>query len=166
MRFAYADPPYLGCGQLYIDQHPDALAWDDIATHQQLVADLIGGFPDGWVLSCNPKDLRVYLPEVPEDVRIGAWVKPFASFKPNVNPAYAWEAVLFRGGRRRTRDELTVRDWLSEPIQLQAGLTGAKPQRFNRWVLDLLNFQEGDELHDLFPGTNGMQRTLQGGVLL
>jgi hypothetical protein len=166
VRFAYADPPYLGCGKLYTSNHPDALIWDDPQAHVDLAHKLVDEYQDGWVLSCNPKDLRVYLPELPDDVRIGAWVKPFASFKPNVNPAFAWECVLFRGGRKRTREELTVRDWLSEPIQLKAGLTGAKPPRFNRWVLDLLNYQDGDQLDDLFPGSFGMQQELKVGVLL
>ena len=33
MNFAYADPPYLGCGRLYAQSHPDALIWDDPETH-------------------------------------------------------------------------------------------------------------------------------------
>ncbi len=32
MRFAYADPPYLGCGKLYAEHHPHALDWDDPQT--------------------------------------------------------------------------------------------------------------------------------------
>ena len=32
MRFAYADPPYLGCGKLYVSHHPDARDWDDPET--------------------------------------------------------------------------------------------------------------------------------------
>jgi hypothetical protein len=166
VRFAYADPPYLGCGKLYAKHHPEAAAWDDPQTHIDLIARLCDEYPDGWVISCNPGDLRVYLPACPTDVRVGAWIKPFASFKPNVNPAYAWEAVVFRGGRSRTRDELTVRDWVAEPIQLRAGLTGAKPPKFNRWVLDLLGYQDGDQLDDLFPGTGSMAVALANGVLL
>ena len=34
----------------------------------------------------------------PSGVRIGALVKPFAVFKTGVNPAYAWEPVIFRLG--------------------------------------------------------------------
>jgi hypothetical protein len=107
MRFAYADPPYLGCGKLY-DEH-----------HQ------------------NARD----------------WVKPFAIFKPNVNPAYTWEPVIVRGGRKYTRDDDTVRDWVSANITLKRGLTGAKPRGFCRWVFALLNAQKSDVLDDLFPGS-------------
>ena len=58
-----------------------------------------------------------------------------------------------RGGRRRTRKQLTVRDWVSENITLKKGLTGAKPVGFCLWLLDVLNVEIGDELVDLFPGT-------------
>lgn len=43
MHFAYSDPPYLGCGKLYLDHHPDALAWDDPETHRQLIERLCDG---------------------------------------------------------------------------------------------------------------------------
>lgn len=91
-------------------------------------------------------------------MRIAAWCKSFASFKPNVNPAYTWEPVVFFGGRRGTRERLTVKDHLVEPITLRKGLTGAKPESFCRWVLDLLGYQPGDTLDDLYPGTGVMQR--------
>ena len=29
MRFAYADPPYLGHAKCYADRHPEAAIWDD-----------------------------------------------------------------------------------------------------------------------------------------
>ena len=164
MRFAYADPPYLGCGKMYAAHHPDALAWDDPETHRKLVARLVDEYPDGWALSLHAPSLRVILPMCPEDVRIAAWVKPFASFKPNVNPAYTWEPVIWRGGRsaseRGGRGVPTTRDHLSEPITLRKGLTGAKPDRFCAWILDLLGFMPGDTIDDLFPGTGSMGRAV------
>jgi hypothetical protein len=39
---------------------------------------------------------------------------------------------------------------------MRKGLVGAKPLAFNLWILDMLNYQQGDTLDDLFPGTNGM----------
>jgi hypothetical protein len=166
MRFAYADPPYYGCGQkLYGAHHPEAAVWDEKQTHLDLIARLSDEFPDGWALSCNPRDLTWLLPGCPDDVRVGAWVKPFAAFKVNVNPAYTWEPLIFRGGRKRTRDDLTVKDHLVQVITLKRGLTGAKPAQFNRWVADLLGYREGDELVDLYPGTGGMGAALAQGVL-
>jgi hypothetical protein len=163
VRFAYADPPYLGCGKLYADKHPDALAWDDPETHRSLIAGLVADYPDGWALSLSSPSLRTILPMCPNDVRVAAWVKPFAAFKRNVRNAYTWEPVILRGGRLSSRDGAPVtRDHLAEPIQLKAGLTGAKPQRFNRWVLDMLGYIDGqDSVDDLFPGTGGMAETLR-----
>mgnify|MGYP001351537796 CR=1 FL=1 len=156
MKFAYADPPYLGCGRLYADHHPEAMIWDDPDTHRALIERLCGEYPNGWALSLHAPSLRIILPMCPEDVRVHVWVKPFAIFKPNVNPAYAWEPVLIRGGRKRGRDIPTVRDWVSANITLRKGLTGAKPPGFCEAVLDWLYVLPGDELHDLFPGTGAM----------
>lgn len=156
MKFAYADPPYLGCGNLYAAHHADALAWNDPATHQGLIDRLCADYPDGWALSLHVPSLRVLLPMCPDDVRIGCWCKSFGSFKPGVNPAYVWEPVIWRGGRKHDRSEPTARDFLVEPITLQRGLTGAKPRAFARWVFDLLGARKGDTLDDLFPGTGGV----------
>jgi hypothetical protein len=159
MRFAYADPPYLGQGRHY--DHPDAGIWDGIEAHRDLVDALSEQFPDGWALSASSPSLRALLPLCPSDVRVAAWVKPFAVFKPNVNPAYAWEPVIFRGGRRGDRERETVRDWVSAVITLKKGLVGAKPPAFNDWILDILGWEPGDQIVDLFPGTNGMDAALK-----
>jgi hypothetical protein len=155
VRFAYADPPYLGCGRLYAKHHPNAREWDKVETHKALIERLVDEFPDGWALSASEPSLRRILPLTPEGTRVGAWVKPFASFKPNVNPAWAWEPVMFFGGRKRARFETTVRDWHSANITLKKDLPGAKPQSFVWWVLaELLGARPGiDEIADLFPGT-------------
>ncbi|MBM3992146.1 MAG: hypothetical protein FJ298_14220 [Planctomycetes bacterium] len=162
MKFAYADPPYLGCGALYAKHHPEALVWDDPATHAALVERLCAELSDGWAMSLSSPSLRTILPLCPADVRVMAWVKPFAVFKPNVSPAYAWEPVIVRGGRRATRDEPTVRDWCAANITVKKGLTGAKPPQFCAWVLDVLGVRDGDEVIDLFPGTGVFGRTLAG----
>ena len=162
MRFAYADPPYLGCGaKHYGSDHPDAADCDNPEWHRDLVARLVDEYPDGWAMSLSSTTLHTILPMCPEDVRVGAWVKPFASFKPNVNPAYAWEPVVWMGGRPRGRDLPTERDWVSANITLKKGLTGAKPAAFCDWILETLNVQEGDTLDDLFPGTGAMERALR-----
>jgi hypothetical protein len=155
MRFAYADPPYLGWGRYYAADHPDALTWDDPET---LSAD----WPDGWALSLSSPSLKTLLPMCPADVRVAAWVKPFAAYKANVRVAYTWEPVIFRGGRVSSKDGAPVtRDHLSERITLKRGLTGAKPERFNRWVLDMLGYIDGDDtIDDLYPGTHGMSEAV------
>ena len=148
MRFAYADPPYPGCAMKHYGL-PEV-------DHASLIGSLCAEFPDGWALSTSSVALKRVLADCPDDVRIAAWVKPFASFKPGVNPAYAWEPVIFRGGRKRERNERTVRDWVSENITLRKGLVGAKPKRFSYWVFDLLGARPDDELVDLFPGTGAV----------
>jgi len=162
MRFAYADPPYIGCAKYYID-HPDYAGEVD---HRELIATMVDRFRDGWALSCKSSSLRELLPLCPEDVRVMAWVKPFCSFKPNVNPAYAWEPVIIRGGRKRAAvppiksggrvKVRTIRDWVSCNITLERGLTGAKPREFCNWLFDVLNAEVGDELVDLFPGSRSV----------
>lgn len=153
MNFAYADPPYLGCCKLYDHEHGSSeRCWDDPETHQVLIDQLCAGW-DAWALSATSVSLRTLLPMCPEDVRVAAWAKPFAVFKPNVNPAYTWEPVIFRGGRRGDRTRATVKDHLSESITLKKGLTGAKPLRFATWLFDLLGAEPTDEFTDLYPGT-------------
>ena len=164
MRFAYADPPYLGKSWRY-PEHGDAAIWDEPNSHAQLMFELNRDY-DGWAYSCLSTNLRTLVPLTPEGVRIAAWVKPFAAFKRNVRIAYTWEPVIFKPGRDRSADGAPVgRDHLAEPITLKRGLTGAKPERFCRWVLDLLGYVEGDEMTDLFPGTGIMCRTLAQGIL-
>lgn len=155
MRFAYADPPYLGMGaKLY--QRPE---WDDIETYRALIAVLERDYPDGWALSLSSTTLQDILPLCPRDVRVAAWCKSFASFKPGVNPAYCWEAVIWRGGRtKRSRKEDTIRDYHIEPITLRRGTPGAKPPGFALWVVQLLgaDVRQGDTIHDLFHGSGAM----------
>lgn len=160
MRFAYADPPYLNQGRLYKDHHSEAHVWDDLETHRFLIESLAAEYPDGWALSCSTPSLRHLLPFCPDDIRIGAWVKPFHVYKKGVRPAYAWEPVIYRGGRNKNHPPpvkggkaTTPKDFVSANITLQKGLVGAKPEPFCDWILDLLNFQLGDEFDDLFPGT-------------
>lgn len=157
MKFAYADPPYLGCGKLY-KEHPESLIWDSLDTHKSLVERLCDEYPDGWAMSLHEPSLHLIRPLCPNDSRTAVWVKPFAVFKPNVNPAYAWEPVIFRGGRKRTRKDPTIRDWHSENITMQKGLCGAKPPGFSLWIAHLLgaDADKGDTIDDLFPGTGGM----------
>lgn len=152
MRFAYADPPYLGIGaKMYGDP-----TYDDIRAHEALVRRLVSEYPDGWALSLSSSSLWEILQLCPPDVRIMAWVKPFASFKPRVNPAYAWEPVIVRGGRKRGREVPTVRDWCAANITLQRGLGGVKPIVFCYWIFEVLGALPDDDFHDLFPGSGAV----------
>jgi hypothetical protein len=154
VRFAYADPPYVGQAKRHYGKEPTYAGEVD---HSALIGKLVDEFPDGWALSCSSPSLRMLLPMCPDDVRVGAWVKPFASFKPGVNPAYAWEPVLWRGGRKRNRTDDTVRDWVAANITLKRGLSGVKPDAFCFWVFALLGaVRREDSLVDLFPGSGAV----------
>ena len=166
MRFAYADPPYLGCGKLYDDLHDKSRVWDDQQTHIDLVEQLCDEFPDGWALSCNPRDLRWLLPACPDTVRVCSWVKTYHQIRWNVSVQYAWEPVIVNGGRQLKHRKPMVRDWTTGKVTQQTGTPGAKPSYFNRWVLDLLGYQPGDELVDLFLGSGGMTAAVNQGTLL
>jgi hypothetical protein len=164
VELAYADPPYLGCGHRY-PEHPDAKRWDHVEAHHELLRHLDESY-DGWAFSLSSTSLRPILAAAPP-CRIGVWVKPFAAFKRNVRIAYTWEPVLWKPARDSSADGAPVgRDHLAAVITLKRGLTGAKPDKFNRWVLDLMGYTDGDKVDDLFPGTSGMGREVARQVLL
>ena len=126
MRFAYADPPYVGQSRKHYGGAE--------VNHRLLVAHLVTEFPDGWALSCSTPSLRELLPLCPDDMRIGAWVKPFHVFKRGVRPAYAWEPVLYRGGRNRNPEipakggtATTPRDWVSAESRFSGDVQGRSP---------------------------------------
>lgn len=170
MRFAYADPPYLGCGKAHYAEHPDAGDFDKLETHAALIARLVAEYPDGWALSLTSSSLRALLPLCPERARVGAWVKPFASFKRGVKVAYAWEPIIWCGGRKIHIDDRTRRDWVSAmpPVFVNQGGTpgqpsgtkGKKPDAFCFWLFDALNIEDEDELVDMFPGSGAITRAL------
>jgi hypothetical protein len=149
MRVGYADPPYLGQAIKRYRADPTCAEVD----HQALIRRLITY--DGWALSCSSPSLRTLLPLCPPGVRVGAWVKPFASFKRGVNPAYAWEPVIYRPCRDR-KGCFVVRDWVAESITLKRGLCGVKPDRFCYWLFEVLALQPEDHFDDLFPGSGAV----------
>lgn len=165
MRFAYADPPYLGHGKKdYGEYHPDAGDWDHPEAHVRLVQRLVDEYPDGWVVSLDVPSLRLYLQHVPAKARVGVWCKTMHTIFVSNSVQYAWEPVIWHGGRTIKNRNPMVRDWLRS-VTARTGLKGAKPREFNRWVLELLGFQPGDEIDDLFPGTGSMQQAINQDVL-
>lgn len=160
MKFAYADPPYHKMGKkLYGSLHTEASIWDDKQTHIDLITRLCNEYPDGWALSCNPKDLNWLLPHVPEDARVAVWTKTYHQIRPT-STQYAWEPVIWRTTKKDPKRPM-VRDWISGAVTRQKGTPGAKPHYFNRWILELLVFDhQTDTLDDLFPGSQGMTAAL------
>lgn len=170
VRVAYADPPYIGQAKAHYAHHPDYAGEVD---HEALIRQLELEYPDGWALSCHSPSLRVLLPLCPEDTRVMAWVKPFAFWKPGIRVGYCWEPVLVRGGRKRSKEQGTVRDFIvanayqdrtGRALALKAqkqqgtGVPGRKPDAFCYWLFEVLGMQPGDELVDMFPGSGAVTR--------
>ncbi len=166
MKFAYADPPYIGQSAKHYSQHPDFAGEVD---HEALIRKLTGF--DAWALSCHTNSLGYLLSLCPNTVRIAAWVKPFAFFKKGVNPSYTWEPVIFNGARTdKQRRELnggkhqkSIRDWVSANVwgctaqqRSQSSVKGQKPPEFCTWLFDLIGLCYNDELFDLFPGSQAV----------
>jgi hypothetical protein len=154
MIVAYADPPYPGKAAKHYRRHAD---YAGEVSYADLIARLVYEFPDGWALSCNSTNLRELLPMCPPDVRVAAWVKPFATIKKGVDPRYSWEPVLFRGGGPKDCAS-AFPDWIKAGNVQGIGFVGAKPEVFCFWVFRLLRMRPGDTLVDLFPGTGAVSR--------
>jgi len=159
MRLAYADPPYPGQSAKHYKDHPD---YAGEVAHDALVARLQSEY-DGWVLHTSSPALAEVLSYCDADltgVRVGAWVKPFAAFKPNVPVAYAWEPIIFRPARKQQVGRLIkpLRDWVSENITMKRGLVGAKPEKVCWACFEWMGAEPDDELHDLFPGSGAVMR--------
>ena len=154
MRFCYADPPYFGMGEKMY-KRPE---WDLLETHHALVRRLMDEFPDGWAMSCSSTSLLKIGAACPE-ARVAAWTKPWASMRPNVSPAFAWEPVLFMGGRRASRTEWSGRDYIHCSITHGRSVKGAKPDGFSFWLFeDLFHATPDDEFVDLFLGSGAVTR--------
>lgn len=192
MKLCIADPPYLGRAAVWYgdgmgksqlspehggtariggvkpaDYHPDAHLWDDPETHRGLVERLIAEY-DGWAIAMAHDNLRDYLPMIPREVpvRIGIWTRP-QSMPGGARVLNVYEPVVVRipEGRRSSkgcsvfpRDSVTIG-------RLNNGFPGAKPPAWTRWVLDMLGYEEGDTVDDLFHGSGAVAAEVAQGVL-
>jgi len=177
LRFAYADPPYLGRAEYYRAHHPDAMIWDDPETHRALIVRLQAEYPDGWVMSLSERSLRTILPMCPAEARTAAWISERSRFAGRAMPVRRhFEPVIFCGGRigpNRAADFVVTAQepmpagaqrYAMDKSAIRAGevFVGRKPAAFCRWVLDLLGYADGDEIDDLFPGTGVMGAVVAG----
>lgn len=170
MRLGYADPPYIGQSLKHYGDHPDYAGEVD---HVDLLRRLDEEF-DGWVLHMSAPTITDIARIMTDygyglDARWMAWVKPFAAFKRNVSVAYAWEPVLVKYARKPVvSGRITMRDFVEEPeymndcvrepITMQRGLSGAKPEAVCRWAFEMMGADPDDELVDMFPGSGAVTR--------
>jgi hypothetical protein len=159
VRLAYADPPYPGQARRHYANDPSGIPAEEV-DHAALIEQLREY--DGWALSTSSPALGMLLALAPE-ARVGAWVKPFCSWKPSHRVQYAWEPVLFVPTRPRgTKARPSVRDFVSANITTRRGTHGAKPDAFVEWMLDVIGAEPGDSLDDLFPGSGVVSRIASG----
>lgn len=174
MKFAYADPPYLGRGEYYRAHHPEAMTWNDPETHRSLISRLQEEYPDGWAMSLSEKSLRIILPMCPEGARVAAWLTANPRFAGKPVPVRKhFEPVIFQGGRpycdtgNRTADYIVTQQerlpagrprYVMRKHELRDGTTfvGRKPRAFSIWILKLLGWMPGDQIDDLFPGSGAV----------
>lgn len=161
LRIAYADPPYPGQSAKHYADHPDFAGEVD---HGLLLQSLEYDY-DGFCLHTSSVALMDVLALAdrilarPQDLRVMAWVKPFAAFKRNVPVAYAWEPVIVKAARKPVvKPGMVYRDFCSEPITMQRGLTGAKPERVCHWLFEVMGCDADDTLDDLYPGSGAVSR--------
>src|SRR5215469_6080316 len=161
MKFAYADPPYIGQSKRHYADHPDYKGEVD---HRKLLMDLKDNYPDGWVLSLSSPTLYEILKicdELNIKTRVGVWVKPWAVWT-DKNVSYAWEPILWSGGRKRNwRTRNTARDWVSANAVMNRkndpnNTKGTKPRDFCFWIFDILGAERKDTLIDIFPGSGAV----------
>jgi len=153
MRIGYADPPYPGQSKKHYEDHPDYAGEVD---HADLLRVLQTNY-HGWVLHTSSVALKDVLPLCPPEARVMAWVKPFAAFKRNVSVAYAWEPVIVNAARKpEVTGRMVMRDFIAEPMTMQRGLSGAKPEAVCRWAFEMVGAHPDDELDDMFPGTGAV----------
>jgi hypothetical protein len=64
MKFAYADPPYIGQAKKHYSHDPACAEVD----HRALIARLVTEYPDGWALSLSSPTLQQILALCPAGV--------------------------------------------------------------------------------------------------
>lgn len=158
MKFAYADPPYLGQAKRHYGSHPDFAGEVD---HGALIARLESEY-DGWALSASMKSLPALMKLCPDDVLTLAWVKPIAPPMGD-HRHYSWEPVILRAVRRPGPGYVKAHLVLSPPQftfrpRPESHVIGEKPEGFAHWLFANAGLCPGDEFVDLFPGSGAVGR--------
>jgi hypothetical protein len=156
LRFAYADPPYVGQAKRRYKDHPDYAGEVDMVELMYAMEEKY----DGWALSASSSSLKQILAEAPDDIRVLAWIKPFCAYKRSVRVAFSWEPVFARIPARPPMSVAT-RDFVVERMTMKKGLTGVKPERVSFWLFNVLGMRPNDYFDDLFPGSGAVTEALK-----
>lgn len=155
-RLAYADPPYPGQAKK---------RYGGTEVNHALLVEHLRTF-DGWALSTSASALRDVWNLCPE-ARCAAWLKPNARGAWS-RVRWSWEPVLFVTDRRgikpgevpKVDDGLVCAATMSNWQEVPGKGGGSKPYLFVRWIMELLDVDDGDELVDLFPGSGAVSRAV------
>lgn len=176
MRYAIADPPYLGranrwygsgrghrAGVVRADQHPDAARWDRLEAHLDLLGQLDAEY-DGWAYAAAPDYEHLLQPALPAGVRRLVWVRGNATPSgARVRSTYEIVLVKIPEGRAAYGAGLAVDDVLLAGVENRHRFAGAKPAAWTRWVLAVLGYRPGDdERTDLFRGSGAVANAVDG----
>lgn len=178
MKFAIADPPYLGRAKRWYgvggigkgygigqaDQHPEAEKWDKPESHKNLIKHLDQNY-DGFAIALTNHSLDIYLSEIKIGTatlyRVMAWVKPMSA--PSANRIRnAWEPVIIKTPEIRkgyTTKFARINDYLIESPP-RNGFKGQKPKKWTYWVLDAMGVDKDDEIEDLFIGSGAVTQAI------
>ena len=156
MRFAYADPPYLGQARKHYGSLADYAGEVDHAT---LLTTLAGY--DGWALSLSAESLQEILAMCPAGVLILGWFKPISPPLGD-HRVYTWEPVIMKPIRRYGPGYVPT-GLIASPPQFtfrpkpEGHVIGEKPEQFAHWVFANAGLdRERDSLDDLFPGSGAI----------
>lgn len=158
LRFAYADPPYVGQAKRHYGKHADFAGEVD---HADLVARLEADY-DGWALSASMKSVPTLAKLLPDDILTLAWIKPIAPPLGD-HRHYSWEPVFLRALRNPGPGYVKTHLVCSPPMftfrqRPDSHVIGEKPEGFCHWLFDAAGLQLADELIDLFPGSGAVTR--------
>jgi hypothetical protein len=178
-RLAIADPPYLGTADLfYGDQgvgydkglkttsntNPNAHLWDNPETHLELLDYLKDNF-DSYAIALNTHSVGLYSKRIKfgsqNGFRLCSWIRPNSAptgsrIRPSWEPVIVYNAKdrrSYRSGLARTKDYLIANPPRNKFI-------GTKPFEWTEWVTELLGYEEGDTISDLFVGSGAVTSAL------
>ena len=179
MKFAIADPPYLGRastwygssmrksqkGKLFggtanvgfkpADYHPEAFKWDLLETHKLLIDKLESEY-DGFAVAMAHDNLQKLISYFRPNIKIMIWHKWSIPSRARVQNRFEPVAIRIPKTRKGAIKGKTMNDILTYKTKTNQGFTGAKPLAWTEWVLNAMGVQTGDSVDDLFNGSGSV----------
>ena len=179
LKLVIADPPYLGRASTWYgssirksqlgaihggtakinykpaDYHPEAHLWDDPNKHQTLITELENNY-DGFALCMAHDNLQDLLPMFSVKIKVCIWHKWTLPSRSVISNNYEPVIIRVPDSRKGAKKGFTTPDVFTYQKREGVGFAGRKPEAFTHWLLNLMQYQEGDELIDLFNGSGAV----------